>query len=261
MNANEANNDPTEPWRGVGVALVTLFDDSGAVDYAATAALAATLVDLGVAAVLVAGTTGEAEALTDDERVRLVEAVRQELPGTPLIAGASGPYAQVAAERAAAVRKAGADQVLVAPPRVCGDVAGFFATVAASADGAVLGYHNPPLGGPGVPVDLLPALPVAGIKDSSGDPERLVHTLQSWNGSVYVGAAMLLTMAGAVGGAGAILAVANTAPELAIAAFAGDGGAQVRLLDAHLRAKASFPHGIKAVVAERFGTSTATRLG
>src|SRR5690606_634773 len=51
------------PFRGVGVALVTLFDDEGEIDAPATADHAARLVDAGVGAVLVAGSTGEAAAL------------------------------------------------------------------------------------------------------------------------------------------------------------------------------------------------------
>ncbi|HJU01153.1 MAG TPA: dihydrodipicolinate synthase family protein, partial [Actinomycetes bacterium] len=60
----------TEPlFTGVGVALATLFDEAGDVDAKATAAHAATLVDLGIRAVVVAGSTGEAAALTAGERV------------------------------------------------------------------------------------------------------------------------------------------------------------------------------------------------
>ena len=58
-------------FSGVGVALVTLFDGSGALDADATAALAARLVDLGVAALIVAGTTGEPMSLDREERVAL----------------------------------------------------------------------------------------------------------------------------------------------------------------------------------------------
>ena len=55
----------TEPlFTGVGVALATLFDEAGEVDVKATAAHAATLVELGIRAVVVAGSTGEASALT-----------------------------------------------------------------------------------------------------------------------------------------------------------------------------------------------------
>ena len=44
-------------FTGVGVALATLFDDHGEVDAKATADFAATLVDLGIRAVVVAGST------------------------------------------------------------------------------------------------------------------------------------------------------------------------------------------------------------
>ena len=54
---------------------------------------------------------------------------------------------------------------------------------------------------------------------------------------------------------GAILAVANVDPEHAIAAFAGDAGAQQALLPAHNRVKARFPFGLKKAVADRPGTA------
>jgi Dihydrodipicolinate synthetase family len=120
----------SEPlWRGVAVALVTLFDADGAVDVPATAAHAARLVDLGMRAVLVAGSTGEAEALTDPERLALVTAIRQACPGVPVIAGASGAWAAPVTEHVAASVAAGADAVLVAPPRRVGEIVGFYRTV------------------------------------------------------------------------------------------------------------------------------------
>src|SRR2546423_6346395 len=108
---------PQPLWRGVAVALVTLFEPDGVrVDAAATAAHAARLVDLGVRGVLVAGSTGEADALTDDERIELIVAVRAACPAVPVIAGASGPWRGPAAVRAPAAVKAGAGPGLVAPP-------------------------------------------------------------------------------------------------------------------------------------------------
>ena len=71
----------------------------------------------------------------------------------------------------------------------------------------------------------------------------------------------MLLMAGSLGIAGAILAVANVDPEHAIAAFAGDPSAQRALLTAHKRVQDRFPHGLKDAVADRFGTSRVTRLG
>ncbi len=57
-------------FTGVGVALVTLFDDDGEVDAKATADHAAALVELGMRAVLVAGSTGRAVTDPGDRRDR-----------------------------------------------------------------------------------------------------------------------------------------------------------------------------------------------
>ncbi|MCU1620413.1 MAG: putative Dihydrodipicolinate synthase, partial [Modestobacter sp.] len=84
-------------FTGVGVALVTLFHDDGALNAPATADLSVRLVDLGVRAVLVAGTTGEPSTMAPEERSALISAVRAASPGdVPVIAGtgaATGPQA------------------------------------------------------------------------------------------------------------------------------------------------------------------------
>src|SRR5690242_7111835 len=249
-------------WSGVAVALVTLFDGDARVDVQGTARHAARLVEAGVRAVVVGGTTGESDALSLDERVALVAAVKEACPGVPLVAGAGGQWSRPVREIASAVVKAGADALLVAPPRRPTDLVAFYtalSTVLAD-DVPLFGYHFPGVAGGEIGLDALPALPLAGVKDSSGDPERLLRELSTWDGAVYSGSAPLALMAGAVGAAGVILAAANIAPEDCIAAFGGDAAAQLRLLNAHLKAKALFPHGLKAAVAERFGTSTVTRL-
>jgi 4-hydroxy-tetrahydrodipicolinate synthase len=71
----------------------------------------------------------------------------------------------------------------------------------------------------------------------------------------------VVSYAGQLGATGAILAVANAVPEECVAAFDGDGNAQRRLIGPHLAARDRFPHGLKELVARRFGTSTVTRLG
>ena len=183
-----------------------------------------------------AGTTGEADALDDSERVKLVEAVRAAVD-VPVIAGASGAWVGQATERVRAVVAAGADAVLVAPPRRCTDPRPFYEKVAEAAGSVpVLAYHFPGVAGGEVPVELLPDLPVAGLKDSSGDVERLLRELSVWEGWTYVGSSALTASAGLLGATGALLAVANAVPELAVAAFGSpappDGEAQRALLSA-----------------------------
>jgi len=249
-------------FTGVGVALVTLFHDDGALDAKATADLAARLVELGNEAVLVAGTTGEAVSLDVEERDELIAAVRQAIPaGVPVIAGTGAPTGRQAAALTEHAFGAGADAVLALSPSRVADPRRYYDEVAKAATGPLLAYHFPAASAPGIPVDLLPQLPVTGLKDSSGDAGRLLDELDVFDGDLYTGSATLLVMGHAVGATGAILAAANVAPELCVQAFAGDGAAQRKLATVHRATAADFPNGVKRQVAERFGVSAATRIG
>jgi dihydrodipicolinate synthase/N-acetylneuraminate lyase len=256
---------PQPLFSGVGVALVTLFRGDGRLDAPATATHAGCLVGLGIRAVVVAGTTGEASTLDRGERTELLAAVRAAIPpgtGVPVIAGTGAPSARQAAALTCDAREGGADGVLVLSPPGSSDVAPYYEAVAGAAAGMpVLAYHFPAVSPPGIPVPVLARLPVQGCKDSSGDADRLLETVDVWDGPLYVGSSSLLALAGPLGCAGAILALANAEPEGCIAAFAGDAAAQRALAPAHRQALMRFPAGIKALTAARFATPTATRLG
>ena len=162
---------PDAVFTGVGVALVTLFDDEGEIDAPATADHAARLVEAGVRSVLVAGTTGEAVALDPDERSDLLIAVRSAVDGrVPVIAGAGAASTRQAVVLAKRAATDGADALLVHPPPGAIDPLPHFERVAHAVDVPVLAYQLPAPGSPNVPVELLGQLPVAGIKDSSSDP-------------------------------------------------------------------------------------------
>ena len=103
----------------------------------------------------------------------------------------------------------------------------------------MLAYHIPWASAPGVPLDELPGLPVAGQKDSSGDADRLLAEIGRYEGATYVGSSALLSLAGPLGATGAILAVADVKPELCCQAFSGDAAAQLKLTDIHLTARAA----------------------
>ena len=195
-------------FTGVGVALLTIFDSSGAVDAGATAALAGSLVDLGVEAVLVAGSTGEAASLTPEERAMLVGAVRASLPSTVVVlAGAGAPSALQAVHLTKVVLDAGADAVLALSPPQSSDARRYYALVADAAGGAsVLAYHYPGASPPGLPVEVLAELPVQGLKDSSGDVRRLYDGSKGFRRmAVYTGSTNLVLLAGALHCAGVIL--------------------------------------------------------
>ena len=248
-------------FTGVGVALLTLLDSAGDVDLDATGDLAADLAGRGMQAVLACGTTGEPATLTPAERHEVIAVVRGAVPARiPVIAGTGAPTAELAAMLTADAVNAGADAILAWPPAGSADLAGYFAAVAAAAQGRpVLAYHFPKVSAPGVPVEALATLPVIGVKDSSGDPNRLLEEITRYPGDTYTGSSALLTLCGPAGGAGAILAAANVEPELCAAAFGGDGAAQRALADVHLAGRAGGPPALKQILAERRGLSALSR--
>ena len=255
---------PPPPFTGVGVALVTLFDDSLAVDAAATADLAARIVGAGVRAVVVAGSTGEAAALDLDERSALLDAVVAAVRplGAVVVAGTGAPSTRTAVAFTAAAVDHGADAVLaLSPPG--GDPRPYYDAVAAAAGATpVLAYHYPAVSPPGIPIATLADLPVAGCKDSTGDADRLLETVEAWDGNLYVGSSAIVALAGAIGLPGCILALANAEPERCVRAFEGDGGAQRELAGSHTAMRlGGFPGGIKELTAARWGTSIAARMG
>jgi 4-hydroxy-tetrahydrodipicolinate synthase len=252
-----------ELFRGVGVALVTMFGDDGAIDPGATAGLARELAERGMCAVLVAGTTGEAGTLTESERQALVTAVRDAVPAdVPVIAGTGAPSTRQAVALTRDAVAAGADAVLAWPPATIRDPAEYFKAVADAAQSRqVLAYHFPRVYPPGVPVDMLAGLPVAGQKDSSGEPERLLDELTHYAGATYVGSSAVLELAGPMGATGALLALANVEPESCMAAFAGDPAAQLALGVRHLAASRGGVLALKQLLSEDRGHPVPARIG
>lgn len=79
------------PFRGLGIALVTPFTEDGAVDYAQIERLVEFQISAGVDFICVLGTTAETPCLTCDEKRQIVEVVKRVNDGRlPLLLGAGG---------------------------------------------------------------------------------------------------------------------------------------------------------------------------
>lgn len=248
-------------FTGVAVALVSLFDDDERLLVEETAELAAALAAEGARAIMVAGSTGEAWFLTTRERVALCERTRAVVPDeVPVLVGSGHPDPAVAVRLTRDVCGSGADAVIAISPRGGNDTTAYYEALVEAASGVpVLAYHFPRVSPPGVPVELLGGMPIAGLKDSSGDAERLAAELDGYGGPVYVGSPLLLATAGAFGAAGAIVALANLAVALCVAAFNGDLDAQRALLEEHKRISPDLPRLLKQMVAEQRGTPVGIR--
>jgi 4-hydroxy-tetrahydrodipicolinate synthase len=102
---------------GVLTAMVTPFDVDGALDLAAARRLARHLIENGSHGLVVAGTTGESPTLSDEEKLRLLDAVLEEVGDEAMIVcgtGSNDTRHSVHLTREAC--RAGAHAVLVVTP-------------------------------------------------------------------------------------------------------------------------------------------------
>lgn len=162
-------------------AMVTPYTADGAVDYAHNRRLAAHLVRNGNDGIVVTGTTGEAPLLTDDEKYRLWDEVKQELGEKTVVAGAGTNDTRHSIRLAHLAEKAGADAILaVAPYYLKPPQEGIyqhFRAIAESANLPVILYNVPGRTGVNISVETILRLAeipnIVGDKEASGD---LAHT-------------------------------------------------------------------------------------
>ena len=212
--------------QGVIVPLTTPFDpETGDVAPVALRQLARDALSRGLAGVVVAGTTGEGPMLDEDEKVNLVEWLREVVPEDRwLIAGTGAESTRGTvrlSERAAA---AGADAVLVRPPAYFGPVltpqalADHFARVADRSPVPVILYNMPKYTHVMLHDSLLRAVAdhpqVIGFKDSSGDLKVLAgYRAAAPRLKALVGSGSQFYPALELGADGGVLAVACFAAE------------------------------------------------
>jgi 4-hydroxy-tetrahydrodipicolinate synthase len=103
--------------RGILTAMVTPFHEDGGVDEAGTRRLARHLVEHGSHGLVIAGTTGEAPTLSDDEKLAVFRAVRDELGDeATLILGTGSNDTLHTVELTKLAAEAGADAAIVVTP-------------------------------------------------------------------------------------------------------------------------------------------------
>jgi 4-hydroxy-tetrahydrodipicolinate synthase len=158
-------------------AMVTPYTPDGAVDYAHARRLAAHLVRSGNDGIVVTGTTGEAPLLTDDEKYRLWEEIKQEIGEATVVAGAGTNDTRHSVELTHLAQKAGADAILaVAPYYLKPPQEGLyqhFRAIAESTSLPVIVYNVPGRTGVNITVDTLlrcAEVPnIVGDKEANGD--------------------------------------------------------------------------------------------
>src|SRR5437773_5425955 len=97
-------------------AMLTPFKADGSVDYANAEKLAVLLIADGSDGVVVSGTTGESPALSDDEKIELVKAIKKAIPGKTVVAGTGSNDTHHSVKLSERAMKAGADALLAVVP-------------------------------------------------------------------------------------------------------------------------------------------------
>lgn len=162
-------------------AMVTPYTPDGEVDYAHARRLAALLVRAGNDGVVLVGTTGEAPLLSDDEKFRLWDEVKQELGEATVVAGAGTNDTRHSIHLVQLAERAGADAVLVVAPYYLKPpqegIYQHMRVVAESTTLPVIVYNVP--GRTGVNITLETMLRIAEIPNVVGDKEANGDLAQS----------------------------------------------------------------------------------
>ncbi|HET8771775.1 MAG TPA: dihydrodipicolinate synthase family protein [Gemmatimonadaceae bacterium] len=183
----------------------------------------------GLSGIVVAGSTGEAALLSEDERARLVAAARAVIPADKLlIVGTGAESTRQCVARCRAAKDGGADAVLVVAPHYYSSamtpdaLAAHYARVADESPLPVLLYNIPKYMHFALPAELVRSLAkhanVIGIKDSSGDLEMLKGFLSAQGDAftVLTGSGSGLHAGLDAGARGGILAVSLFAAPIAL---------------------------------------------
>ncbi|WP_460453523.1 4-hydroxy-tetrahydrodipicolinate synthase [Arenimonas aestuarii] len=252
-------------------ALATPFTAEGEPDFEAWSRLIDLQLDAGTAGIVVAGSTGEAAALTDAEYMALLRAAVAQVAGRiPVLAGTGHSNTAKTIIQTRLAREGGADIALVVtPPYVRPTPEGLVAHYRAVADQGglpVVLYNVPGRTGCDMSPDVVAQLcshdNIIGLKEARGDEERwqALHPLAGKGFALLSGDDPTFVRAMLGGAAGVISVASNVVPRAfaRLCQLARSGEAdQARALDARLAGLNDFlgvepnPIPVKAILARQ----------
>ncbi len=243
-------------------AMVTPFDDVGALDLSAAVELARWLVSHGSDGLVLSGSTGESSVLTDDEKVELWRAVAEAIT-VPVIAGTGSNDTEHSVKMTALAVQSGVDGVLVVTPYYnrpsqSGLYEHFRVVAEAAGDLPVVLYDIPVRSGRRIETPTMLRLArevpaIVALKDAAGDAPTTAHLAAQVPAGfeIYSGDDAMTLPLMSVGAVGVISVAAHwVGPQLRKVVdcfFAGDlGGAiagNAELLDSFdFESSAEFPN-------------------
>lgn len=205
---------------GSATAIITPFRD-GMIDYDALKRLIKHQIDNGTDALVVAGTTGEAPTLRDDEHIDLIKYVVKEARGNlPIIAGTGSNSTEHAVCMSKKAYSVGANGLLSVTPyyNKCNDdgIIAHYEKIADATPLPIILYNVPSRTGYDLKTTsikkLLKTENIVAVKEASGDISRASEILSSCDIAVYSGNDDIIVPMMSIGASGVISVISNLVP-------------------------------------------------
>ena len=269
------------PFKGLGVALVTPFNQDGQIDFDTLARIVENLIEGSVDFLCVLGTTAETPTLTSDERLTVTKFVIKQVNGRiPIMVGCSSNCTATAVEQIKQYQLDGIDGILSAVPFYNKPsqegVYRHFAEIAKASSKPIILYNVP--GRTGTNMTAQTTLRIArefknviGVKEASGKMDQIKEIIDNApeHFKVIVGDDSLAMEAIQNGSVGVISVIGNAIPKtfgklvhLSMEGKFNEAAAIQQQLDPlyGLLFKEGNPCGVKAVMADQNKLQNVMRL-
>lgn len=211
-------------FEGAATALITPFrDHSKTIDETALRTLIETQIEADIAALVIAGTTGEASTLTEQEHKHLLRIAVEQVDGrVPVIAGCGSNDTEVMLRRSRNAAEVGCRGLLLVTPyynkATPAGLIQSFSLVADRVKLPIILYHVPARTGLTVPVSVFAELAkrenIVAVKEASGSMQTAMEIMAACGDDldIYTGCDELTAPTVAMGGAGVISVLSNLLP-------------------------------------------------
>ena len=211
-------------FEGAATALVTPFEkENQRIDEKAFRALIEEQIDAGIAALVIAGTTGEVSTLTESEHKNLLRIALEQAGGrVPIIAGCGSNDTEVMLRRSRNAAEVGCQGLLLVTPyynkATPAGLIRSFSLVAEKVKLPIILYHGPARTGLTVPIHVFAELAkrenIVAVKEASGSMQTAMEIMAACGDDldVYTGCDELTVPTVAMGGAGVISVLSNLLP-------------------------------------------------
>lgn len=211
-------------FQGSGVAIITPMKENYEVNFDKLEEIINDQITNGTDCIVIAGTTGEASTMTEEEHLEVIRAaVGMVNRRVPVVAGTGSNCTATAVYLSTEAARAGADGLLIVTPyynkATQKGLISHYTKVASKVDVPILLYNVPGRTGcclnPATVAELVNKVDnIVGIKDATGDVTNALRMMQLTQGEIelYSGEDSLVIPLLSAGGIGVISVLANIAP-------------------------------------------------